>query len=323
MGTYWADTSQYQGKPIDDSYPHRVYCFRTNSGNAKDLLGVENARRALDMLKRGRLDLVIPYYFFWPGQANCDLHKDLLVEAGLWQHSRTVSMVDVEGAPKDGVKRVRGNQSIEVNDEVERLRGWYGNPRRVIGYWNPRADPELWSPRPAGLRLVIPQYGRQPGDLGSIAAPIRDEAFAHQYTDVGRATPWPNGIDLNYSPLDIGQLLEMFGITEGAKPMGDVVKEGAGQLHPFPAKIRQINHPENVNESTRSPEAPWPYDRESDVWNETVWDGYDFAAAFAELPDSEKRSLVGLIRTIGARQSRIEKKIDAIIAAVGNVPGVK
>ena len=323
MGTYWADTSQYQGKPIDDSYPHRVYCFRTNSGNAKDLLGVENARRALDMLKRGRLDLVIPYYFFWPGQTNCDLHKDLLVEAGLWQHPRTVSMVDVEGAPKDGVKRVRGNQSVEVNDEIARMRGWYGNPKRVIGYWNPGADPELWTSRPAGLRLVIPQYGRQPGDLGSIAAAIRPEAFAHQYTDSGRATPWPNGIDLNYSPLDVGQLLEMFGITEGAKPMGDVVKEGAGQLHPFPGKIRQINHPANVNESTRSPEAPWPYDRESDVWNEVVWDGYDLDAALADVPDSEKRSLVGLIRTIGARQARIEKKIDAIIAAVNEIPGGK
>lgn len=52
-------------------------------------------------------------------------------------------MVDVEGAPLNGAKRVRGDQSTEVNEEVERLRGWYGSVKRVIGYWNPKADPEL------------------------------------------------------------------------------------------------------------------------------------------------------------------------------------
>lgn len=317
MGTFWADVSQYQGRVIDDSYPHRVFCFRTNSGNTVDTLAVENARRAVDMLKRGKLDLVILYYFFWPGQANCDLHKDLLTEAGLWLNPRTVTMVDVEGAPKDGVKRVRGDQSVEVNDEVERLRGWYGDPKRVIGYLNGIADPELWRTRPAGLRLVIPNYAGgagTPGQLvGNVPQFIRDEMFAHQYTQWGRCAPWSGDVDLNYSPLDTGQLLELFGITKGATTMGDVVREGAGQLHPFPGKIRQINHPENVNESTRSPEQPWPYDRESDTWNEVVWDGYDFDAVMADLPDDQKRSLVGLVRTIGARQSRIEKKLDAVL----------
>ena len=239
MGTTWADTSQYQGRPIDDSYPHRVFCFRTNSGNAVDTLAVENARRAVDMLKRGVLDAVIPYYFFWPGQANCDLHKDLLTEAGLWLHPRTVSMVDVEGAPKDGVKRVRGNQSPEVNDEVERLRGWYSNPKRVVGYWNPRADPELWPMRPGGLRLVIPQYGRTPGDLGSIVEGIRGEAFAHQYTDTGRCAPWPNGVDLNYSPLELPELLAALGI-EGDSAVGvpeDLQLQSRGpELKGWPAR---------------------------------------------------------------------------------------
>lgn len=318
MGTYWADTSQYQGKPIDDSYPHRVFCFRTNSGDAVDTLAAENARRALDMLKRGRLDIVLPYYFFWPGQANCDLHRDLLVAAGLWWHPRTATMVDVEGAPKDGVKRVRGDQSVEVNDEVERLRGWYGEPKRVIGYLNGVADPELWRTRPAGLRLVTPNYAGGAGTPGQLVGPvpqfIRSEMFAHQFTQWGRCAPWSGDVDLNHTDLSIEQLLDLLGMR--GENMTDVVRQGAGQLQAFAKKIRQIVRPENVNSSTRSPEAAWPYDMWADLWNEGVWDGYDFAAAMADLPDSEKRSLVGLVRTIGARQSRIEGKLDRVLAAL-------
>jgi len=204
---FWADVSQYQGKPIDDSYPHRVFSFRTNSGDKRDTLAIDNARKAKAMLDAGKLDIVIPYYFFWPGQANCDLHKAILEEAGLWGHPKTVSMVDVEGAPLNGVKRVRGDQSAEVNDEVERLRGWYGNPKRVIGYWNPKADPELWASRPNDLSLVIPHYNGTAGVSYDFAG-----RFAHQYGD--RVPCPPFGVcDGNFTSLDISALSELLGIT--------------------------------------------------------------------------------------------------------------
>lgn len=233
MAVYWADVSQFQSKPIDDSYPHRVFSFRTNSGNTRDTLALENARRAKVMLDAGKLDLVIPYYFFWPHQANCDLHKDILTEAGLWGHPKTVTMVDVEGAPLNGAKRVRGDQSAEINDEINRLRGWYGNPKRVIGYWNPKADPELWLKRPDGLPLVVPHYNGTPGASYDFAG-----RFAHQYSDRVPCAPF-GACDANFTALDPPALFELLGINTSG---GTIVAT-----------------PEDVQEQLRGPKLEgWP-----------------------------------------------------------------
>lgn len=317
MGTTWSDVSQYQRIPVDDRYPHPVFCFRTNTGDTTDSLAVENGRRALDMLNRGKLRAVIAYYFFWPGQANCDLHRRLLEQAGLWGDPRLVSMIDIEGAPKNGVKRVRGDQSAEANDELERVAGWHSNRRRVIGYWNPVADPELWLNRPDWLRLIVPSYGRTPGQ------PLRRPPgyFAHQYTDRGQCAPWPDGVDLNFTDLELPDLLASLGI-QGGKTVTDVVTEGAGQLHPHADRIRPILNPGNVNPSTRTPAEPWPYDMSADVWNETVWDGFKLPSP-DELNDDPK-SLVGWTLDTAARARKslallesIDGKLDRLLKEEG------
>lgn len=215
-GTFWSDVSQYQDPggtptPVNDSYQNRVFSFRTNTGDKRDDIGVENARRALDMLKRGKLDIVIPYYFFRPGQANCDLHRTMLEEAGLFNHPRTVTMVDVEGDNGS----VSGDNSWEINDEVNRLRGWYGNFNRVIGYYNSNADPGLWKTR-GGINLVVPQYGRTPGDISSIKDPqVRIDAIAHQFTSTATdVPPWVgDSVDVNWSPYSVDELLQLFGMV--------------------------------------------------------------------------------------------------------------
>jgi hypothetical protein len=215
-GTRWADVSQYQGRPVDDTYPYGVLCFRTNSGDKVDTLAVENARSAKKALASGGSSLVIPYYFFRPGEENCDLHRKVLEDAGLWNVDGTITMVDVESA----AGAISGDQSWEINDEVNRLRGWYGNSRRVCGYWNPNADSGLWLTRPYALELVIPQYNNRPGDLTGVHDNIAvREAFAHQYTD--KATdvpPWSGqGVDMNWTPYTIAELLTLFGLTEAIK----------------------------------------------------------------------------------------------------------
>jgi D-alanyl-D-alanine carboxypeptidase len=217
-GTYWADVSQYQGHALNDNYPYGVFSFRTNSGDKVDALAAANAAIAKGMLDaENQFDLVIPYYFFRPGQANCDLHRKILEDAGLWNHPHTVTMVDVEsdrGA-------ITGDHSTEINDEVNRVRGWYGNLRRVVGYWNPNADPGLWVRRPYALELVIPQYGREPGDLTGVKDNLAvREAFAHQYTDNAQGVPpWlGKPVDLNWAPYTISELMELFGITTPLKP---------------------------------------------------------------------------------------------------------
>lgn len=212
-GTFWSDVSQYQGSPVTDALQDKVFSFRTNAGDQRDTLGVENARRAKAMLDAGKLDIVIPYYFFRPGQANCDLHRTVLEEAGLFNHPRTVTMVDVEGANGS----VTGDNSWEINDEVNRVRGWYNNQQRVIGYLNPNPDLGLWRTR-AGVNLVVPQYGRTPGDISSVKdAQSRTDAIAHQFsettTDVG---PWAGrNVDRNWSPYNVDELLLLFGMKEG------------------------------------------------------------------------------------------------------------
>lgn len=95
--------------------------------------------------------------------------------------------------------------------------------------------------------------------------------------------------------------------------MTNVVEEGALQLRPHPGLLRKINRPQNVNESTRDPENAWPYAMWADMWNETVWDGYDIRPEYADVPDDVGRSLVALVQTIAARQVRIEKKLDQLL----------
>lgn len=315
MTTTWADVSQYQGVPVDDSYPHRVFCFRTNSGDVRDALAIENARRAKTMLETGRLDAVIAYYFFRPGQANCDLHRDILTEAGLWGHAHLVTMVDVE----DAGGTIRGDHSAEVGDEVDRLCGWYGNPKRVIGYLNAVTNADLWRTRPAGMRFVTPSYSHRPGVWASTAPPawMQAEAFAQQYTDRGQCAPWPKGVDLNVSPLELPELLALLGIT-GGNTVADPITAGAGQLHPFPNRVRQIRNKQNVN--TDNPADAWPYDMWADVWNETVWDGFTLPGVDPDAKDTERHSLVGWVLTSVAEGrardkalARIEEKLDQLI----------
>lgn len=212
-GTFWSDVSQYQGGAVNDSYPHRVFSFRTNSGDQEDTLAVQNARVAKELLSAGKLDIVIPYYFFRPGQANCDLHREILERAAVFNHPRTVTMVDVEGDKGS----VTGDNSWEINDEVNRVRGWYGNQQRVIGYLNSNADGALWRTR-GGVNLVVPQYDRTPGDISSIKdGQVRTDAIAHQFTQSATdVQPWaPGAVDVNWSPYSVDELLLLFAMKEG------------------------------------------------------------------------------------------------------------
>ncbi|MDJ0006523.1 hypothetical protein [Gordonia alkanivorans] len=203
MGTFWADVSQFQ-RPVNDEYPHRVFSFRTNSGDQRDRNADANLDWALAALERGDLDIVIPYYFFRPGAANCDLWREVVTRGGKID-PRIVCMVDVEsGAGSSQGAIPNRDHSVEINDEVRRLREWLGGSR-VIGYYNPKADPALWQAR-GNLPLVVPHYGVQPG--ASYAYPNR---FAHQYSD--RVPCGPFGpCDANYTDLSIPQLKTLFGI---------------------------------------------------------------------------------------------------------------
>lgn len=337
--TTWADTSQYQDERVIDSrYPHRVFCFRTNTGSTRDKIGVANARAAKALLDAGKLDLVFPYYFFRPGQGNCDLHRTMLTEAGLWGHPRLATMVDVEDA--GGV--YRSDMSAEINDEVARMRGWYGDDRRVFGYLNAVANAHLWVSRPAGLRFVTPNYTGVPGQLtASVPGWMRTAMFAHQYTDKGSCAPWAGGVDLNYTSMSVAQIAGMLGInlTEGVNIVAELsqdkanaVAEGGAQLLRYPGRIRTPSAwlRRILGNSWADKEGPRFADAFASVVNEIVWDGYDFTTAdlgeaegtsLADTPVTRKLNLLSMVRVIGARQRRIETKVDALLKAQGIDPG--
>lgn len=135
-----------------------------------------------------------------------------------------------------------------------------------------------------------------------------------QFSEHGRVAGQP--IDVNAFRGTEDQLRAIFGSAQHkGDPVTDIVEQGAGQLHPHndPPRLRKINREQNVNPSTRTPDQPWPYDMWSDLWNETVWDGFTIPAEAADVPDNVGRSLVALVQTIAARQVRIEKKIDKIL----------
>jgi len=308
-GTYWNDVSQYQGAPINDSYPHPFFSFRTNSGDAADTLAVENARRVKQLLDRGVLQGVIAYYFFRPGQANCDLHKSVLEQAGLWGHPKLASMIDVE----DGGGAISGDQSSEVYDELIRLRGWYGDTRRVVGYLNAVSNSALWKTPPNNLRFITPNYTSDPGNLTS-AVPqwMRDRMFAHQFTDKAITPPWTNGTDLNWSAFNVEELQDLLGLVRGTDV--GAVEDGAGQLkNGFGNHRRPVGDAPWLPSSYHDASGPWPNDVWAAISNEVVWNGYIEDASHADTAATEPRSLVGLVLTLLARQDRLEAKVDRLL----------
>ncbi|MGV9868779.1 M15 family metallopeptidase [Rhodococcus koreensis] len=203
--TVWADVSHYQITPVNDSYPHDVLCFRSNAGDQRDTKFADNYDWAVRACDAGRLRLFIVYWFFRPGQANIDLLMDLVIKCG-GPHPRMIVMADVE----DANGAITGDQSAEVNDEVRRAREWLGE-KRVIGYWNPVSNADLWRTRPPNLRLVTPSYGREPG-----SPKIKpDGYFAHQYTDNGPCPPFGR-CDMNYTDLTPAELDDILGLTTAA-----------------------------------------------------------------------------------------------------------
>lgn len=312
MPTYWSDVSQYQGRPIDDSYPHPLFCFRTNSGNTTDTLAVANGKKALAMLEAGKLQGVFPYYFFRPGQSNCDLHLTILKECGLWGHPLVASMIDVE----DAGGAITGDHSVEINDEVARMQGWYGDKKRVFAYFNGVANAGLWRNVPAGLRFVTPSYSGRPGVWATPNPPawLRNAAFGHQFTDAAATRPWPLGTDLNYSPLSVGDIQALLGLKKGGTV--GAVEDGAGQLSGRFGNVRRpVNEgsiqylPASFNPKT-DPKGPAANDMWAAIVNEVVWDGYSPTGNDALLESDKPRSLVGLVQTALARLERLEKKLE-------------
>ncbi|ALF01403.1 lysin A [Mycobacterium phage LilPharaoh] len=167
--TLYADVSEWQ-VPVTDAYAnagYRVLCIRSNDGTYRDKNWATNyawCKRAVD---DGRLKFFIVYFVWRP---NWQAAVDTLMSQVGQPHPRMAVMIDVESWGG----QIGGDQSNGINAAYERIAGWLGDRRRVIGYGNVGDLDRLWPRKPEGVRLVVAGYGRLPTYPGLIA---------HQYTD--------------------------------------------------------------------------------------------------------------------------------------------
>jgi hypothetical protein len=192
--TVYADVSEWQ-KPVDNSYPYRVICIRSNDGTHRDKKWSTNYEWCKRRCDEGALDFFIVYFVWRPNwQQAVATHKGMVGQP----HPRMVVMIDVE--TWNG--QIGGNQSEGINGAYRELADWLGTPRRVIGYGNRGDLDELWPQKPDGVRLVLAAYGTNPAYPGKIA---------HQYT---------NGQGFGG------------GLPEGASPFGNCDMNSADGLSP-------------------------------------------------------------------------------------------
>jgi hypothetical protein len=164
--TVYADVSEWQ-VPVDDSYPHRVLCIRSNDGDHRDRNWAVNHARCRSSYDTGELDFFIVYFVWRPNwRRTVDVLKDMVGEP----HPRMAVMIDVESWSGE----ITGDQSDGVNRAYWAVADWLGSPRRVIGYGNVGDLNRLWRVKPEGIRLVVAAYGTNPDYPGKVA---------HQYTN--------------------------------------------------------------------------------------------------------------------------------------------
>lgn len=202
VDSFFADTSEFQ-VPVDDSYPYRIYSFRSNDGTYEDHNFEANYRWAAAAADVGRLDCFIVYFYWranWHDTAQTHIN---MVQSMGGPHPKMVSMIDLESGGNPG-----GDQSDGVNRAYWMLTGWLGTTgdigtRRVIGYANRPDFDSMWPTRPDGLAMVGAGYGDNPNLPGQIA---------HQYTD-----------GQGYGG----------GLPEGAPPFGNCDMNSADGLSPI------------------------------------------------------------------------------------------
>jgi len=201
--TIFADVSEFQC-PVDDSYTdagYRVLSFRSNDGTHLDANFDANYAWATAACDAGKLDLIIVYFYWRPGQTGVANHMAMVNNAG-GPHPRMVSMIDLESGGNPNY-----DQSAVLNDEYDQLVRWLGgNEKRVIGYANLGDERTMWQCRPSDIKFILAGYGANPYDPDLIK-------LAHQYTD-----------GQGYGARD--------GLPDGAPPFGNCDMNSADGLDP-------------------------------------------------------------------------------------------
>lgn len=224
FGVYWADISVYQDDPatpvpdpVNESYPYRIFSFRVCTGGQIDPMAAENYRRAKLLADAGQLDAIMPYAFWrpLPGHDTSGTFIQFILENG--NHPKLLSMCDVEDGAGSKLGEVVGDQSAGANKFLEDcatiLHG--GDRRKLFGYHNFRANPDMWLTLPPDLKMIRPNYSIGPGE----GRPDGPQFFAHQFTSTGRVAPWgDDDVDINFFQGTLRSFLEATGLIDKPEP---------------------------------------------------------------------------------------------------------
>jgi hypothetical protein len=198
--TLWSDISEFQ-VPASNSYPYHFLCFRSNDGTYQDHHFTQNIAWARGAVASGRLWGFMVYYFYRPTVNGAGV---LMGRVGHPDAAMAV-MIDVENA--NG--QVTGNQSAGINAQHTQLAKWLGGASRVVGYGNPGDLNTLWPQKPAGLRLVVADYGANPSYPGK---------YAHQFTDRQNTPPFGPSDFNSADGMSATDLQKMYGFVSPKPP---------------------------------------------------------------------------------------------------------
>ena len=198
--TIYADVSEWQ-RPVDNSYPYRVICIRSNDGTHCDEKWSTNYQWCKNRCDEGALDFFI-VYFVWR-QNWQETINTLRAQVGT-PHPKMAIEIDIESWGG----QITGNQSDGLNATYRQLGAWLGNQQRVGAYGNSGDLNGLWPTKPPGMWVRLAAYGSNPAYPGKIS---------HQYTDGS-----------GYAG----------GLPEGAKPFGVCDMNSADGLSPTAVAAR-------------------------------------------------------------------------------------
>jgi hypothetical protein len=216
----FADVSEHQGRPVDNSYPFPILSFRLDTGFRTDRLAAENLLRSRRMLDAGRLSLVIGYVVMLPG-TNAAVMRRVTQLMGTHCPSGFAFRVDVESGPGFAGP---GDHSAQANDLVRQLAIYAGDdpadPKHVEGYGNAPDLASCWPGRPLALKVCTARYDDE--DPGSYSQQYYGGLDYPVPAGLPRTCPpWGSWVDLNVTRRPLSQILLDYGIRSAPLPTRD------------------------------------------------------------------------------------------------------
>lgn len=205
--TLFADVSYFQ-RPVNDTYPHRFFTFRSNDGTFRDPnfdLNLEwSAKATRRKIKGGRRLVGFGVYFVLRDDLEGSV-QTLLSQIGgkrkWWQRDRVNRMavvIDVESwAGKMGgdhshqIRYARERIIRELNNrrrKTRRKRHYERDRKRVVVYGNV-GDLTSMAPNVGDAQFIVAAYGLNPEYAGKIAHQFGDHYFTAPfgYCDINSA----------------------------------------------------------------------------------------------------------------------------------------